>query len=55
MVITVVLNLDVVSNTDFIRVNKMVIDPIVSCFIKIQNSSAFQVPAYPGCPGKKGR
>jgi len=24
----------------------------VSCFIKVQNGSAFLVPAYPGCPGK---
>jgi len=27
--------------------------PIISCFIKIQNGSAFLVPAYPGCPGKR--
>jgi len=27
--------------------------PIISCFIKIQNGSAFLVPAYPGCPGKE--
>jgi len=26
---------------------------IISCFIKIQNGSAFLVPAYPGCPGKR--
>jgi len=24
--------------------------PIISCFIKIQNGSAFLVLAYPGCP-----
>jgi len=27
--------------------------PIISCFIKILNGSAFLVPAYPGCPGKE--
>jgi len=27
--------------------------PIISCVIKIQNGSAFLVPAYPGCPGKE--
>ena len=27
--------------------------PIISCFIKIQNSLTFLVPAYPGCPGKE--
>jgi len=27
--------------------------PINSSFIKIQNGSAFLVPAYPGCPGKR--
>jgi len=26
---------------------------IISCFIKIQIGLAFQVPAYPGCPGKR--
>jgi len=26
---------------------------IVSCFIEIQNSLTFLVPAYPGCPGKE--
>ena len=25
---------------------------IISCFIEIQNGSAFLVLAYPGCPGK---
>jgi len=25
-----------------------------SCFIKIQNGLTFLVPAYPGCPGKRG-
>jgi len=27
--------------------------PITSCFIKIQISLTFLVPAYPGCPGKE--
>jgi len=27
--------------------------PVISCFIKIQNSLTFLVPAYPGCPGKE--
>jgi len=27
--------------------------PIISCFIKIQNSLTFLVPAYPGCFGKE--
>jgi len=27
--------------------------PIISCFSKIQNGSAFLVPVYPGCPEKK--
>jgi len=27
--------------------------PIISCFIKISNGSAFLVPAYPGWPGKE--
>jgi len=27
--------------------------PIISCFIKIQNGSAFLVLAYPRCPGKR--
>ena len=31
----------------------MPLPPVISCFIKIQNDSAFLVPAYPGCPGKK--
>ena len=26
---------------------------VISCFIKMQNGSAFLVPAYPGCPGKE--
>ena len=26
--------------------------PIISCFVKIQTGLTFQVPAYPGCPGK---
>jgi len=26
--------------------------PIISCFVKIQNGSAFMVPAYPGYSGK---
>jgi len=30
----------------------MPLPPIISCFIKIQNSSAFLVPVYPGCPRK---
>jgi len=28
--------------------------PIISCFIKIQNGLTFMVPAYTGCPGKRG-
>jgi len=27
--------------------------PADACFVKIQNGSAFLVPAYPGCPGKE--
>jgi len=27
--------------------------PIISCFIKMQTSLTFLVPAYPGCPGKE--
>ena len=27
--------------------------PVISCFIKIQNSLTFLVPAYPVCPGKE--
>jgi len=27
--------------------------PVISCFGKIQNGSAFLVLVYPGCPGKK--
>jgi len=27
--------------------------PIISCFIRIQNGSAFLVPAYSSCPGKE--
>ena len=27
--------------------------PLLSCFSKIQNGSAFLVPAYPGFPGKR--
>jgi len=27
--------------------------PIISCFIKLQNGSAFLVPAYMACPGKE--
>ena len=26
---------------------------MISCFIKIQNGSAFLIPAYAGCPGKE--
>jgi len=29
------------------------LSPIISCFIKIQNGSAFLVLAYPGCAGKR--
>jgi len=25
----------------------------LSCFVKIQNGSAFLLPTYTGCPGKK--
>jgi len=32
----------------------MALPPIISCFVKIQNGSTSLVPAYPGCPGKKG-
>jgi len=31
----------------------MPLPPIISCFIKIQNSFAFLMSTYPGCPGKK--
>jgi len=31
----------------------MPLSPIITCFIKIQNGSAFLVPAYPGCTGKR--
>jgi len=34
-------------------VQMMPLPPIISFFIKIQNGSAFLVPVYPGCPGKK--
>jgi len=34
-------------------VQLMPLPPIISCFIKIQNGSAFLVQAYPGCPGKR--
>jgi len=27
--------------------------PIISCFSKIQNGSAFLLPVYPGCPRKE--
>jgi len=27
--------------------------PVISCFIKIQNGLTFLVPAYSGCPGKQ--
>jgi len=29
------------------------VHPSISCFIKIQNDSAFLVPAYPGFPGRE--
>ena len=28
-------------------------NPIVSCLVQIQTGFTFQVPAYPGCPGKE--
>jgi len=34
-------------------VQLMPLPPIISCLIKIQNSSSFLVLAYPGCPGKE--
>jgi len=34
-------------------VQLMPLPPIISCFTKSQNGSAFLVPAYPRCPGKK--
>jgi len=42
------------SANDLHMVQLMPLPPIISCFIKIPNGSAFLVPAYPGCPGKKG-
>jgi len=38
---------------DLHMVQLMPLPPIISCSIKIQNGSAFLVPAYPGCPGKE--
>ena len=29
--------------------------PIISCLTEIQTGFTFLVPAYPGCPGKKGK
>jgi len=34
-------------------VQLMPLPPIISCFVKIQNDSAFLVPAYPDCPEKE--
>jgi len=33
-------------------VQLMPLPPIISCFTKLQNGSAFLVTAYPGCPRK---
>ena len=41
------------SVNDLHIVQLMPLPPIISCFIKIQNGSAFLVPAYPGCLGKE--
>jgi len=41
------------SANDLHMAQLMLLPPIISCFIKIQNGSAFLVPAYPGCPGKE--
>jgi len=41
------------SANDLHIVQLMPLPPIISCFIKIQNGSAFQIPAYPGYPGKE--
>jgi len=38
---------------DLHMVYLMPLPPIISCFIKIQNSSAVQIPAHPGCPGEE--
>jgi len=38
---------------DLHMVQLMPLPPIISCFSKIQNGSAFLVPAYQGCPGKR--
>jgi len=41
------------SANDLHMVQLMPLQPIIPCFIKIQNGSAFPVPAYQGCPGKE--
>jgi len=38
---------------DLHMVQLMSLPPIISCIIKIRNSSAFLVLAYPGCPRKE--
>ena len=40
------------SANDLHIVQLMPMPPIISCFVKIQNGSAFLVPDYPGCPEK---
>jgi len=34
-------------------VQLMPLSPIILCFNKIPNGSAFLMQVYPGCPGKK--
>jgi len=41
------------SANDLHIVQLIPLPPIISCFSKIQNGSAFLVPTYPGCPGKR--
>jgi len=41
------------SANDLHTVQLMPLPPIISCFINIQNSSAFLVSAYAGCAGKQ--
>jgi len=38
---------------DLRMVQLMPLSPIISCFIKIQTSLTFLVPAYPSGPGKE--
>ena len=41
------------SADDLHMVQLMPLPPIISCFIRIQNGSAFLISAYHGCPGKR--